>query len=49
MLSEEEKQAIEYLNDFKSIKIMYGNTFVMFFRTVKKVSTSYRCSIKSYN
>lgn len=36
MLSEEEKQAIEYLNDFKSIKIMYGNTFVMFLEQLKK-------------
>lgn len=36
MLSEEEKKAIEYLNDFKSIKIMYGNTFVMFLEQLKK-------------
>lgn len=36
MLSEKEKQAIEYLNDFKSIKIMYGNTFVMFLEQLKK-------------
>ena len=35
-MSEEEKQAIEYLNDFKSIKIMYGNTFVMFLEQLKK-------------
>ena len=36
MLSEEEKQAIEYLNTFKSIKIMYGNTFAMFLEELKK-------------
>lgn len=36
MLSEEEKKAIEYLNDFKTIKIMYGNTFVMFLEQLKK-------------
>lgn len=35
-MSEEEKQAIEYLNDFKSIEIMYGNTFVMFLEQLKK-------------
>lgn len=36
MLSEGEKKAIEYLNDFKSIEIMYGNTFVMFLEQLKK-------------
>ena len=35
-MTEEEKQAIKYLNDFKSIKIMYGNTFVMFLEQLKK-------------
>lgn len=34
--SEEEKKAIGYLNDFKSIKIMYGNTFTMFLEQLKK-------------
>lgn len=35
-MSEEEKKAVEYLNDFKSIKIMYGNTFVMYLEQLKK-------------
>lgn len=35
-MTEEEKKAIGYLNDFKSIKIMYGNTFTMFLEQLKK-------------
>ena len=34
MLSEE--QAIENLKDFKSISILYGNTFTMFLEQLKK-------------
>lgn len=34
MLSEE--QAIENLKDFKSISIVYGNTFTMFLEQLKK-------------
>ena len=36
MLSEEEKKAIENLKDFKSISILYGNTFTMFLEQLKK-------------
>lgn len=36
MLNEEEKKAIEYLNDLKSIKILYGNIFTMFLEQLKK-------------
>ena len=36
MLSEEEKEAIEDLNSFKSISILYGNTFTMFLDQLKK-------------
>ena len=36
MLSEEEKEAIEDLNSFKSINILYGNTFTMFLEELKK-------------
>ena len=36
MLSEEEKKAIEDLKDFKSISILYGNTFIMFLEQLKK-------------
>lgn len=36
MLSEEEKKAIEDLNSFKSISILYGNTFTMFLEQLKK-------------
>ena len=36
MLSEEEKKAIEKLKDFKSISILYGNTFTMFLDQLEK-------------
>lgn len=36
MLSEDEKKAIEDLNSFKSISILYGNTFTMFLDQLKK-------------
>ena len=36
MLSEYEKKAIENLKDFKSISILYGNTFTMFLEQLKK-------------
>lgn len=36
MLSEDEKEAIEDLNSFKSISILYGNTFTMFLEQLKK-------------
>ena len=35
-MNDEEKKAIQNLKDFKSIKIMYGNTFVMFLEQLKK-------------
>lgn len=35
-MSEEEKKAIEDLNSFKSISILYGNTFTMFLDQLKK-------------
>lgn len=35
-MNEEEKKAIEDLNDFKTICIMYGNTFTMFLEQLKK-------------
>lgn len=38
MLSEE--QAIENLKDFKSINVLYGNTFVMFLEQLKKYQES---------
>ena len=36
MLLEEEKKAIEDLKDFKSISILYGNTFTIFLEQLKK-------------
>ena len=36
MLLEEEKKAIEDLKDFKSIRILYGNRFIMFLEQLKK-------------
>ena len=36
MLSEDEQEAIENLNSFKSISILYGNTFTMFLEQLKK-------------
>ena len=36
MLNEEEEKAIENLKDFKSISILYGNTFTMFLEQLKK-------------
>ena len=36
MLSDEEQKAIEDLKDFKSISILYGNTFIMFLGQLKK-------------
>lgn len=39
-MAEEEKQAIENLKDFKSIKILYGNTFVMFLEQLIKYQES---------
>lgn len=36
MINEEEKKAIEDLKDFKSISILYGNTFIMFLEQLKK-------------
>ena len=36
ILLEEEKKAIEDLKDFKSISILYGNTFTMFLEQLKK-------------
>ena len=36
MLSEDEKKAIENLKDFKSISILYGNTFTMFLDQLEK-------------
>lgn len=36
MLSEKEKKAIEKLKDFKSISILYGNTFIMFLDQLEK-------------
>lgn len=38
MLSEE--KAIENLKDFKSINVLYGNTFVMFLEQLKKYQES---------
>lgn len=35
-MNDEEKKAIQNLKDFKSIKIMYGNTFTMFLEQLKK-------------
>lgn len=39
-MAEEEKQAIENLKDFKSIKILYENTFVMFLEQLIKYQES---------
>lgn len=39
-MAEEEKKAIEDLKDFKSIKILYGNTFVMFLEQLIKYQES---------
>lgn len=36
MLSEYEKKAIEDLNSFKSIRILYGNKFTMFLEQLEK-------------
>lgn len=36
MLSKKEKEAIEKLKDFKSISILYGNTFTMFLDQLEK-------------
>ena len=35
-MTEEEKKAVEYLKDFKSIKILYGNKFTIFLEQLKK-------------
>ena len=35
-MTEEEKKAIEDLKDFKSISILYGNTFTIFLEQLKK-------------
>lgn len=35
-MGEDEKKAIEDLNSFKSISILYGNTFTMFLDQLKK-------------
>ena len=39
-MTEEEKKAIEDLKDFKSITILYGNTFVMFLEQLIKYQES---------
>lgn len=35
-MTDEEKKAIDNLKNFKSIKILYGNTFTMFLEQLKK-------------
>ena len=39
-MNEKEKKAIENLNSFKSISILYGNTFTMFLDQLKKYQES---------